>query len=72
MYLFNSPKVKKIFRFWLQTGTQVQVCTETASNVVISCVYLNENDMPGPIHIDVDSPSEEPFRVGLIVHRSIC
>ncbi|VDO27439.1 unnamed protein product [Brugia timori] len=50
------------FRYWLQTGTQVQVCTVTASNVIISCVYLNELAMPGPVSIDVDAPTEEPFR----------
>ncbi|KAL3983012.1 hypothetical protein ACH3XW_49460 [Acanthocheilonema viteae] len=50
------------FRYWLQTGTQVQVCTVTASNVIISCVYLNEVTVPGPINIDIDSPTEEPFR----------
>uniref|UniRef100_A0A1I7VHE2 MAM domain-containing protein n=1 Tax=Loa loa TaxID=7209 RepID=A0A1I7VHE2_LOALO len=50
------------FRYWLQAGTQVQVCTVTASNVIISCVYLNEIAMPGPISIDIDVPTEEPFR----------
>uniref|UniRef100_A0A0R3S6R9 MAM domain-containing protein n=1 Tax=Elaeophora elaphi TaxID=1147741 RepID=A0A0R3S6R9_9BILA len=50
------------FRYWLQTGTQVQVCTVSSSNVIISCVYLNEVTMPGPISIDVDSPTEESFR----------
>ncbi|CAG9533449.1 unnamed protein product [Cercopithifilaria johnstoni] len=50
------------FRYWLQSGTQVQICTITASNVISSCAYLNEITMPGPISIDVDAPTEEPFR----------
>lgn len=44
-------------------GTQVQVCTVTASNVIISCAYLSEATMPGPVTIDVDAPTDVPFRV---------
>ncbi|KAM3725292.1 Neuropilin-2 [Dirofilaria immitis] len=50
------------FRYWLQSGTQVQACTVTASNIIISCVYLSEIGMPGPISIDIDAPTDEPFR----------
>ncbi|MCP9265505.1 hypothetical protein DINM_020825 [Dirofilaria immitis] len=49
-------------RYWLQSGTQVQACTVTASNIIISCVYLSEIGMPGPISIDIDAPTDEPFR----------
>uniref|UniRef100_A0A0N5AIB5 MAM domain-containing protein n=1 Tax=Syphacia muris TaxID=451379 RepID=A0A0N5AIB5_9BILA len=49
-------------KYWLQSGTQVQVCTETETSVVISCVYLSETDSPGPINIDVDAQSDEAFR----------
>lgn len=64
-FIFNKFhfEIISVYRYWLQTGTQVQVCTVTASNVIISCVYLNEGAMPGPISIDVDAPTEEPFRV---------
>ncbi|VDP18092.1 unnamed protein product, partial [Onchocerca flexuosa] len=50
------------FRYWLQSGTQVQVCTVTVSNVIVSCVYLSEIGVPGPISIDIDAPSDESFR----------
>uniref|UniRef100_A0A915CIC2 MAM domain-containing protein n=1 Tax=Parascaris univalens TaxID=6257 RepID=A0A915CIC2_PARUN len=50
------------FRYWLGPGTQVQICAVTALNVVISCVYLSEADSPGPVNVDVDTPSEDPFR----------
>ncbi|VDM92441.1 unnamed protein product, partial [Onchocerca ochengi] len=49
--------------YWLQSGTQVQVCTITASNVIISCVYLSEIGIPGPINIDIDAPFDESFRI---------
>uniref|UniRef100_A0A915PKU0 MAM domain-containing protein n=1 Tax=Setaria digitata TaxID=48799 RepID=A0A915PKU0_9BILA len=50
------------FRYWLQHGTQVQTCIVTASNIIISCVYLSELTIPGPISIDLDVPTDEPFR----------
>ncbi|VDK41736.1 unnamed protein product [Anisakis simplex] len=50
------------FRYWLRPGTQVQICSMTDLNVVISCAYLSDLDSPGPINVDVDAPSDEPFR----------
>lgn len=44
-------------------GVQAQLCTLSIKNEVLSCVYLNEIDSPGPITIDIDSEDQQPFKV---------
>uniref|UniRef100_A0A914BV11 MAM domain-containing protein n=1 Tax=Acrobeloides nanus TaxID=290746 RepID=A0A914BV11_9BILA len=50
------------FRYWMSPGIQAQLCTVSAENVSLSCIYLNENDSPGPITIDIDTADRHAFR----------
>ncbi|VDN01999.1 unnamed protein product, partial [Thelazia callipaeda] len=73
MHLFGTeskPSGTFFYQYWLKPGTQVQTCTVSATNVLISCVYLSERLVPGPINIDVDAPADEPFRSGVAILRS--
>src|SRR3569623_913849 len=47
----------------MSPGIQAQLCTVSAENVSLSCIYLNENDSPGPITIDIDTADRHAFRV---------
>ncbi|PIO65118.1 hypothetical protein TELCIR_13227 [Teladorsagia circumcincta] len=51
-------------KYWLKAGTQVEICAVDTEGVMLSCAYLNEEDSPGPIEIDVD-PYDRPFRFTL-------
>ena len=49
-------------RYWLKTGTQVEVCAVDEDSIPLSCVYLTEEDSGNVINIDVDAFTK-PFRV---------
>ncbi|CAI4228090.1 unnamed protein product [Auanema sp. JU1783] len=49
------------FRYWLKTGTQVEICSVDEKNVPLSCAYLTEEDAPGPIEVDAEA-YDQPFR----------
>lgn len=58
-YLKDYP-----FRYWLRPGTQVEVCSVDENDTPLSCAYLQEEQSPGPIEIDVE-PYRKAFRVGI-------
>lgn len=49
-------------RYWTRVGTQVELCSADEDGVSLSCAYLNDEDQPGPVNIDVE-PYDKPFRV---------
>uniref|UniRef100_A0A1I8BXS0 MAM domain-containing protein n=1 Tax=Meloidogyne hapla TaxID=6305 RepID=A0A1I8BXS0_MELHA len=57
------------FKFWLSPGIQAQICTLGTDNVALSCVYLNEADVPGPLTVDIDTADHQPFRFAFNVLR---
>nr|CAD2189599.1 unnamed protein product [Meloidogyne enterolobii] len=57
------------FKFWLSPGVQAQICTLGTDNVALSCVYLNEADVPGPLTVDIDTADHQPFRFAFNVLR---
>ena len=51
----------------MKTGTQAEICAVDEDGVALSCAYLEPNDSPGPITIDLDSYSQPfKFTVGII------
>ncbi|ULT96302.1 hypothetical protein L3Y34_004720 [Caenorhabditis briggsae] len=54
-------------KYWMKTGTQAEICAVDEDGIALSCAYLEPNDSPGPITIDLDSYSQPfKFTVGII------
>ncbi|PAV63563.1 hypothetical protein WR25_20838 [Diploscapter pachys] len=53
-------------KYWINAGTQLEVCSRDSNGVSLSCAYLAEENSPGPIEIEVDA-YEQPMRFTLEV-----
>uniref|UniRef100_A0A7E4V2Q2 MAM domain-containing protein n=1 Tax=Panagrellus redivivus TaxID=6233 RepID=A0A7E4V2Q2_PANRE len=55
---YSSLKLK----YWMTPNVQAKLCTVSQNNVSLSCVFLQEENSPGPVIVDIDRGDKNPFR----------